>query len=59
MAAPMADKIPLTKEIIVYGSTDLQGFQAGVKLYDLNFFAVWVLDDGFLGWKEKGFAVEQ
>jgi len=52
------NEIPLTKEIIVYGSTDLQGFQAGVKLYDMNFFSVWVLDDGFLNWKEKGFAVE-
>lgn len=51
------NKIPLTKEIVVYGSTDLQGFQAGIKLYDLNFFAVWVLDNGFLDWKEKGFEI--
>ena len=52
-------EIPLTKEIVVYGSTNLQGFKAGVRLYDMNFFGAWVLDGGFLEWKEKGFEIEQ
>lgn len=49
------DKLPLGKEIVVYGDTEMQGFQAGVRLYDLNFFAARVLSGGLTSWKEKGF----
>jgi len=52
------NEIPLTKEIVAYGSTSLQGFKAGVRLYDMNFFSAWVLDGGFVKWKEKGFETE-
>ncbi len=53
------NEIPLTKEIIAYGSNDSQGFRAGVMLYDMNFFSAWVLEGGFTKWKEKGFEITQ
>ena len=40
-------EIPNGKIIITYGDTELFGFQAGVRLYDLNFFSVQVLRSGF------------
>lgn len=51
------DNLPLGKEIVVYGDTEIQGFQAGVRLYDLNFFAARVLSGGLTLWKDKGFEV--
>jgi rhodanese-related sulfurtransferase len=51
------DKIPLGENIFVYGDSDLGGFQAGVRLYDLNFFSVKVLKGGFTDWKNKGFEI--
>ncbi|MDO8529515.1 MAG: rhodanese-like domain-containing protein [bacterium] len=51
------DNLPLGKELIVYGDTEIQGFQAGVKLYDLNFFAARVLSGGLTSWKEKEFEI--
>lgn len=51
-------ELPLGKEIIVYGATELEGFQAGVKLYDLNILSALVLRGGFSGWKEKGYPTE-
>jgi len=53
------NEIPLTKEIIAYGSNDSQGFRAGVMLYDMNFFSAWVLEGGFTKWKEKRFEITQ
>lgn len=50
-------KIPSGKEIFVYGDNDVQGFQAGVRLFDLNFFSAKVLIGGFPSWKEKGFPI--
>lgn len=47
--------IPFGKEIFVYGETEFQGFQAGVRLYDLNFYAAKVLKGGIASWNEKGF----
>lgn len=52
-------ELPLGKEIIVYGATELEGFQAGVKLYDLNILSALVLRGGLAGWKEKGYPVTQ
>jgi rhodanese-related sulfurtransferase len=46
-------EISSTKNIVVYGDTDIQSFQAGVKLYDLNFFSVQVLQGGFSSWEDK------
>lgn len=53
------EKISNGKQIIVYGETELEGFQAGVRLYDLNFFAVKTLSGGFKDWKAKGFQTER
>lgn len=52
-----ADKIPAGKETIVYGETDLQGFQSGVRLYDLGLMNIKVLKGGMPAWKDKGFEV--
>lgn len=49
-------KIPIEKEIFVYGDTNLQGFQGGVRLFDLGFFSVKILSEGIEGWKMKGFS---
>ncbi len=51
-------ELPLGKEIIVYGATELESFQAGVKLYDLNILSALVLRGGLAGWKEKGYPTE-
>jgi rhodanese-related sulfurtransferase len=49
------DKIPYGKEIFVYGDTELQGFQCGVRLHDLGFLSVKTLQGGLMAWKDKGF----
>ncbi len=41
--------IPITKDIIVYGSTSLDSFRAGVRLYDLN-FTTKTLKGGYIDW---------
>lgn len=48
-------ELPFDKKIILYDDSGLLAFQAGVKLYDLNFFQVRVLSDGLEGWKKSGF----
>lgn len=53
------NKIPLEKEIFVYGDTDLQGFQGGVRLFDLGFFSVEILKGGMTDWKTKNFSIEK
>lgn len=52
-----SDKIPFGKELLVYGDTELQGFQGGVRLYDLGFMNFRVLKGGFASWKDKGFEI--
>ncbi|GBE16926.1 molybdopterin biosynthesis protein MoeB [bacterium BMS3Abin15] len=52
-------ELSIAKEILVYGETELQGFQAGIMLNGLNFHAVNVLSGGFASWKEKGFEIVQ
>lgn len=53
------NELPFEKETIVYGENELQGFQSGAYLYDLNFFTVRVLKGGFSAWKEKGLEVQK
>ncbi len=53
------NELSIAKEILVYGETELQGFQAGIMLYGLNFYAVNVLSGGIASWKEKGLEVAQ
>ncbi len=51
-------EIPIGEEIIVYGATELEGFQAGVRLHDLDILSALVLRGGFLSWNEKGFPAQ-
>lgn len=53
------NEIPINKEVVVCGETELQEFQAGVQLYDLDIISGSVLKGGFPGWKEKGYPLEQ
>jgi rhodanese-related sulfurtransferase len=52
-------EIPINKKIIVYGATELQGFQGGVRLYDLGIANNAILKGGLNGWKDKGFPIEK
>jgi len=51
------DRIPSDKEMIIYGENNLQGFQAGVRLYDLGIMNAKVLKGGLPAWKEKEFEI--
>lgn len=48
-------KIPAGARIVAYGNSELEDFQAGVRLFDLGFFSTEVLKGGYAGWKAKGF----
>ncbi len=48
-------EISSSKEIIVYGETEIEAFMAGVRLYDMNFFSAYVLRGNFAEWKEKNY----
>lgn len=48
-------EIPLEKKIILYDNDGLWAFQGAVRLYDLGFFNVFALSDGFTAWKQKGY----
>jgi len=48
-----------SKEIIIYGESDLSDFQAGVKLHDLGFLANYTIEGGFRSWQEKRFPIEK
>jgi len=52
-------EISLSKEIVVYGESDLIDFQSGVKLYDLGFLANYTIKGGFISWQEKRFPIER
>jgi rhodanese-related sulfurtransferase len=51
------EKIPAGTNIVAYGNSGLEDFQAGVRLFDLGFFSTEVLKGGFAAWKSKGFDV--
>lgn len=52
-------KIPLTKNIYIYGTDEDQSFAAGVLLYDLGFIGVKTITGGFNAWKEYGYPITQ
>lgn len=52
------EDIPRQKSIFVYGSNDFESYQGGVRLFDLGFFGVRVIRNGFMGWQEKKLPVE-
>jgi rhodanese-related sulfurtransferase len=47
------------KTIVLYGSSALDNFQAGVRLFDLNYFGAKILEGGLTAWKEKGFPTKK
>lgn len=47
------------RHIIIYGKNDLESFQAAVRLYDLNIFSPYALENGFAAWTEKKYSVEK
>jgi rhodanese-related sulfurtransferase len=51
--------IPRSQHIIVYGKSDLESFQAAVRLYDLNIFSPYALENGFAAWTEKKYTIEK
>lgn len=53
------DKLPSAVKIVAYGGSQLEDFQAGVRLSDLNFFGVRILKGGFAAWKDKGFEAQK
>lgn len=50
--------IPSGRHAIVYGATDLETFQAAVRLYDLNVFSAYAIENGFAGWTQKKYVTE-
>jgi rhodanese-related sulfurtransferase len=46
------NEIPKLKKVLVYGQEATESFQAGTKLFDLNFLNIRTLDGGFDEWKE-------
>lgn len=52
-------KIPLAKDIYIYGTDEDQGFAAGVLLYDLGFTGAKTITGGFNAWKEYGYPITQ
>jgi len=50
-------ELPISKEILVYGSDSDEDFSASVKLNDMGFLATFILQGGFTSWQEKRFDV--
>lgn len=53
------EKIPTGISVTAYGNSELEDFQAGVRLFDLGFFSTKILKGGFAAWKDKGFEAQQ
>lgn len=51
-------EIPSGRQVITYGSTDLEGFRAAVRLFDFNLFSPQALSGGISEWKTKKFPLE-
>lgn len=52
-------EIAVGREIVVYGATELEGFMAGVRLYDMNVLSCLVMREGFEKWKENNYIIEK
>lgn len=48
-------EIPLNKDLVIYGYTNLSSFRGSVKLFDLGYFNALSLSGGIEEWKKKGF----
>lgn len=51
------NEIPISKEILVYGSSTDEDFKSSVKINDLGFLATYTLQGGFTAWQEKRFEI--
>jgi len=51
-------EIPPATNIALYGETELDAFQAAIRLFDLGIFSVKTLNIGFPEWESKGMPVE-
>lgn len=51
--------LPTGANIVAYGGSALEDFQAGVRLIDLGFFSTRILKGGFDEWKAQGFSIER
>ncbi len=51
--------IPRARHIVVYGKNDLESFRSAVRLYDINIFSPYALENGFLAWTEKKYNTEK
>lgn len=47
------------RHTIVYGSDDLESFQSAVRLYDLNIFSPYALENGFSAWTDQKYSLEK
>jgi rhodanese-related sulfurtransferase len=52
-------ELPIGKNIVLYDKDGLWAFQGAVKLFDLGFFNVLFLSDGFDAWKTKNYSIEK
>lgn len=56
---PLADlerrrkEIPQGASLFVYGNTDFESYQGGVRLFDLGFYGTRVIQGGFSAWNEQ------
>lgn len=47
------NEIPVGRQVIAYGADDLESFRSAVRLYDLNAFSPYAIENGFSAWMEK------
>lgn len=52
-------EIPPATNIALYAETELEAFQAAVRLFDLGMFSVKTLNVGYPEWESKGMPVEK
>ena len=53
------NSIPSGRQVIVYGASDLDSFQSAVRLYDMNLFSPYALENGFAAWMAQKYDVEK
>ena len=52
-------EISPTKEVVVYGESELDDFRSAVKVYDMGFLASYIINGGFKSWQEKRYPIER
>jgi rhodanese-related sulfurtransferase len=51
--------LPAGRQVITYGANDVDSFRSAVRLYDLNIFSPYAIENGFAAWTEKKYGVEK